>query len=201
MKQSSGESAAAAATAVAAAAGSSAGWASADSSKSPSLKDIMKQEEQQAKHAPESARPAPNSWAAKIGAGAAPPPQQQQRAAASAAAPATAQPSSAAAAAAAPRSQAAALASSTKTRELPVVRGMPPDMVEWCISSMNKIIGAEFNGTGLLEILVSLESPADIREIISETLGSVPLSSQFASEFIKRKQAAAEQLKKGKKGK
>ena len=158
----------------------------AESSKSAkSLKEIMKQEEQQLKQTPESARPAPNSWAAKIGSGAG----------GSAVGPS----SSSGATAAIQRSSAtqptlkpqAAAQSQSKPKEVPVIRGMTPDMTEWCLSCIHKIMGPGFlGGPGLLEILVSLESPADIREIISETLGSVPQASLFASEFLAKRKGA-----------
>jgi len=169
---------------------SKAGWSASETSKSAkSLKDIMKQEEQQLKQTPDASRPAPNSWAAKIGVGVSGSTGPSSVSTSSAASALNAQrpavSSSSASSATKPPPQA-----QSKPKELPTIKGMSPEMVEWCITSMNKIIGGEFNGTGLLEILVSLESPADIREIVSETLGSVPLASQFSTEFIKRKQAA-----------
>lgn len=139
-----------------------------------SLKEIMKQEEQQLKQIPDTARPAPNSWAAKIAAGGSHPP------------PSTATPKPVSTPQQAPKPQNQVIQPQA-SRPLPEISGMSAEMVEWCITSMKKIIGADFDGKGLLEILVSLESPTDIREIISEILGSVPLSSQFATEFIKRK--------------
>lgn len=131
----------------------------------------MKQEELQFKSTPEAARPSPNSWAAKIGSAASPfataTPQLQQPA---------------------PKKATVQQHSTVSTsKPLPIIRGMSTEMVEWCLNCMKKIIGVDFDGSGLLEVLVDLESPTDIREIISETLGSVPLSSQFASEFIKRR--------------
>ena len=151
------------------------GWGTFDSGAGgKSLKDIMKQEEQQLKSNPEAARPSPNSWAAKIGAASSP---------FATASPPLSQP--------VPKKaiqQIQAVGSATAAfKPLPSIRGMSPEMVEWCLNSMKKIIGVDFDGSGLLEVLVDLESPTDIREIISETLGSVPLSSQFATEFIKRR--------------
>jgi hypothetical protein len=137
-----------------------------------SLKDIMKQEEQQLKYNPEAVRPSPNSWAAKIGAASSP---------FATASPPLSQPVP-------KQAMTHAVGSATAAfKPLPSIRGMSPEMVEWCLNSMKKIIGVDFDGSGLLEVLVDLESPTDIREIISETLGSVPLSSQFATEFIKRR--------------
>jgi len=159
----------------------------AESSKSAkSLKEIMKQEEQQLKQTPESARPAPNSWAAKIGSGSSG--GSSAGLSSSSGATAAVQRSSAAQPTLKPQ---AAAQSQSKPKELPVIRGMTPDMTEWCLSCIHKIMGPGFlGGTGLLEILVSLESPADIREIISETLGSVPQASLFASEFLSKRKGA-----------
>lgn len=145
------------------------------------LKEIMQQEEQQSKTSPDSARPAPNSWAAKIGTGggAAPAPAQAPSSGSSS------QPSRSSHQPTSPRLQPAlSIQTMTKPKELPVIRDMSPQMVEWCITTMKGIIGSDFDGTGLLEILVSLESPVDIREIISETLGSTPQVSGMTSRFI-----------------
>ena len=147
------------------------GWGTLDSGAGgKSLKDIMKQEELQFKSNPEAARASPNSWAAKIGSAASPfataTPQLHQPA---------------------PKKATVQHSNVSAPKPLPIIRGMSTEMVEWCLNCMKRIIGVDFDGSGLLEVLVDLESPTDIREIISETLGSVPLSSQFATEFIKRR--------------
>lgn len=132
------------------------------------LKEIMQQESLMSS-SPEVSRPAINSWAAKIGTGASSAPSTVSSS--SSLQPSRAPSNSYQQQPTSPRQQPQPL---MKPVPLPVIRDMAPSMVEWCITTMKGIIGSDFDGTGLLEILVSLESPVDIREIISETLGSTP---------------------------
>ena len=91
-------------------------------------------------------------------------------------------------------------------------KGMPPDLEEFCVASMQKIHGND--DITLLQFCMTLKSPVDVREYLAAYLGSKPevrhiLStapclrnhlflnylvapsspqvSQFASEFIKRR--------------
>lgn len=62
---------------------------------------------------------------------------------------------------------------------------MSPGFRRWCVQQMIKLSGND--DTTLVDYCFTLQSPAEIRESMSGTLGSTPGVSQFASEFIKRK--------------
>lgn len=133
------------------------------------LKEIM-QQESLINSFPEISLPATNSWAAKIGTGSV----SASTPGSSSSGTSSLQPSRTPNNLPQPTSSRQQPQTSAKPVPLPVIHDMAPSMVEWCITTMKGIIGLDFDGTGLLEILVSLESPVDIREIISETLGSTP---------------------------
>ena len=62
---------------------------------------------------------------------------------------------------------------------------MSPGFRRWCVQEMIRLSGHD--DTTLVDYCFTLQSPAEIRESMSGTLGSTPGVSQFASEFIKRK--------------
>lgn len=64
---------------------------------------------------------------------------------------------------------------------------MNPQFRKWCQSSLAKLNGSE--DTTLVEYCLTLSNPSEIRAAFSENLGSTPEISQFATEFLKRKQA------------
>jgi PERQ amino acid-rich with GYF domain-containing protein len=65
-------------------------------------------------------------------------------------------------------------------------KGMSADMIEWCQGAMKFLTGND--DITLLKFCMSLQSGAEIREYLSAYLGSTPQVSQFASEFIRRKE-------------
>lgn len=62
---------------------------------------------------------------------------------------------------------------------------MSPGFRRWCVQEMIRLSGHD--DTTLVDYCFTLQSPAEIRESMSGTLGSTPGVSQFATEFIKRK--------------
>merc|ERR1712032_1696343 len=62
---------------------------------------------------------------------------------------------------------------------------MAPKFRRWCVQEMSRLSGHD--DTTLVDYCFTLQSPAEIRESMSGTLGSTPGVSQFASEFIRRK--------------
>lgn len=62
---------------------------------------------------------------------------------------------------------------------------MSPKFRRWCVQEMIRLSGHD--DTTLVDYCFTLQSPAEIRESMSGTLGSTPGVSQFASEFIRRK--------------
>jgi hypothetical protein len=62
---------------------------------------------------------------------------------------------------------------------------LSPQLTEWCSSHMSKINGS--TDLTLVQYCAGLDSGIEIREIIAATLGSTPQVSQFATEFIRRK--------------
>jgi len=65
--------------------------------------------------------------------------------------------------------------------------GMPKEIAEWCESQLKRI--NNHADISLIQVCYSLKSAGEIREYLAEVLGSTPLVSQFASEFIKRKES------------
>lgn len=79
---------------------------------------------------------------------------------------------------------------------------MPKEIAEWCETQLKKINPQA--DAALMEICFTFESAGDVREYVSQLLGSTPQASQFATEFIRRKESfmshnVGSQLKKKKK--
>lgn len=169
--------------------------------KGPSLKDIMNAEAQAVPVETQTAgRGSGNSWAAKLGVGQTPPPTVISRPAASTnvSASTTVETSSSAA----PSKSVAP----TKTPSAPSKsngstgtagskstdfggKKMLPELEEFCLASMQKLNGT--NDITLLQFCMTLKSAAEIREYLAAYLGSKPEVSQFATEFIRRKEGGA----------
>jgi hypothetical protein len=66
---------------------------------------------------------------------------------------------------------------------------MSAELEEFCLTSMQKLNGT--NDITLLQFCMTLKSAAEIREYLAAYLGSKPEVSQFASEFIRRKEGGA----------
>jgi hypothetical protein len=64
---------------------------------------------------------------------------------------------------------------------------MPAELAEYCTSQLVRFKGDA--DLALMEFVYSLDSPADIRAYVAQYLGSTPAISQFASEFIRRKES------------
>jgi hypothetical protein len=62
---------------------------------------------------------------------------------------------------------------------------MPGDMADWCSVQLKKINNSD--DLTLVEFCMSLGSAVEIREYLAAYLGSTPQVSQFATEFIKKK--------------
>lgn len=77
--------------------------------------------------------------------------------------------------------------------------GMPKDIAEWCESQLKRINNAA--DISLLHVCFSLSSAGEIREYLSEILGSTPAVSLFATEFIKRKELVTSNQNQSKKKK
>jgi len=184
------------------------GWGKRDEQKvKSSLLDIIQEESQTAQSDP-TPRIAPNSWAAKAAAGAppsswgssssgsiAPPPQlavpptppQMQTISAPAKKSAT--------------TTAAAAVTTTRTPSAPQQQqqtgqgkgkdnfgvSVSAEFEEWCLTQLRKINDSD--DLDLIHFCMSLTSAVEIREYFASYLGSTPQVSQFASEFIKRKDA------------
>lgn len=72
---------------------------------------------------------------------------------------------------------------------LPSESAMPSEMRDWCIKELRHFkVNADMT---LIDVCYSTDSNVEIREYMSEFLGSTPQVSMFASEFIKRKDAAS----------
>jgi len=185
------------APAKAAVAAAPSGWGVGTAS-SPSLRDIMLQEQLQ-QPAQEANKPPANSWAAKIGAGGGMAASVAAPAAPSRAPAARQQaPASSTHAQAAARAAAEQEASAKKSKEAKDDfggQGMSPEMAEWCAQSIKPISGS--NDLTLLNYCYTLSNPAEIRATLAEYLGSSAAVSQLATDFIKRKDAAM--TKKGRK--
>lgn len=65
--------------------------------------------------------------------------------------------------------------------------GIPPEFVEWWNLSTRRLsVPSNFE---LLQLCLSVQSTGEIREYFATYLGSTPAVSQFATEFIRRKEA------------
>jgi len=71
-------------------------------------------------------------------------------------------------------------------------KGMSPEMAQWCSSQLKKINGSE--DLTLMQWCMTLQSATEIREYLAAYLGSTPQVSQFATEYIKRKEGGAPSL-------
>ena len=65
-------------------------------------------------------------------------------------------------------------------------KGMSPDFCEWCSNQLLKINGNK--DLTLVKFCTSIESASEIRETLAAYLGSTPQVSQFATEFLRRKE-------------
>lgn len=63
---------------------------------------------------------------------------------------------------------------------------MSKDMAEWCSAQLKKLKGTD-EAMELLQFCMSLKSSVEIREYLSQYLGSSPQVTNFATEFIKFK--------------
>eukprot|EP01034_Spumella_vulgaris_P021599 gene21599-27637_t len=166
------------------------------SAPAPSLRDIMQQEEKQV--APSDRGPAvsaggggrkqPLSWAAKASTGVnatnlLPVPSAVRE-------PATAQQQQ-------PINKAPAKAVApvaTKQRSDISVgadfggKGMSREMAEWCAVQLRKITSSVDDHSALMEFCTSLDSASEIREYLSQYLGSSAQLTNFATDFIKYKE-------------
>jgi len=64
--------------------------------------------------------------------------------------------------------------------------GLSRDMAEWCSVQLKRINGSE--DLTLIDFCMTLQSAGEIREYLAAYLGSNPQVSQFATEFIRRKE-------------
>ena len=72
---------------------------------------------------------------------------------------------------------------------------MSQEFSEWCTNQLLKIAG---NGDlTLVSFCLTIDSAAEIRETLAAYLGSTPQVSQFATEFIKKKEHRANALESG----
>jgi hypothetical protein len=62
--------------------------------------------------------------------------------------------------------------------------GMSREFANWCATQLTKITGNK--DLTLVKFCLSVESTAEIREILAANLGSTPQVSNFATEFIKK---------------
>lgn len=83
----------------------------------------------------------------------------------------------------------------TSTNETNTMKNSEFD--NWCKSEVKKLTGS--TDTSLLLSCLNMESSAKIREFIRDLYGSKPEVSNFATEFIRRKEKSLNQKKKGKK--
>lgn len=75
--------------------------------------------------------------------------------------------------------------------------GLPKEFLDWCLPTLRRM-NANVDLT-LIQFCFSLQSAGEIREYLAEYLGSTAIVSQFATEFIKRKELiASTNQKKGK---
>lgn len=111
-------------------------------------------------------------------------------------------PAPVAAPAAAPKQQQkqkAAAAAPAAPQAVAIPPNMSAEMAEFCISSLTKL-GQNVDLTLPSFCLGSVESSTEVREYFSDYYGSTPAVSQFATEFIRRKEKGSGPGK-GKKGK
>lgn len=64
---------------------------------------------------------------------------------------------------------------------------------DWCTSQMLKINGVR--DLTLIQFCLSIDSAAEVRETLAANLGSTPQVSQFASEFLRRKEESLNEIK------
>lgn len=150
-----------------------------------SLVDIMEQEKKQySQGVPSQKATAPHSWAAKIGAqgGYTAPAPVAPTPVAPAAAPTPAQSVQQS------RSQ-KKNAPSALPEAAPVTgaNGIPQDMVDWCVAQLQRL-QKPLDLTLIAFCLSSVDSASEVREYFADYFGSTPQVSQFASEFIKKRE-------------
>lgn len=63
---------------------------------------------------------------------------------------------------------------------------MSNELISWCTENMQKITGIAGQEDFLCQYLVTLKSPADIRDTVLQNLGSNDKTRSFADEFIRR---------------
>jgi hypothetical protein len=80
------------------------------------------------------------------------------------------------------------MAKQTKSQE---PSNMPREVAEWCEAQLKRINPQA--DPSLMDICFTFESAGDIREYVSQLLGSTPQASQFATEFIRRKESSVNQ--------
>jgi hypothetical protein len=69
---------------------------------------------------------------------------------------------------------------------------MSPDMATWCTAQLKRLNGSD--DLTLMQFCMSLDSAAEIRQYLSEYLGSSPAVTNFATEFIKYKEGGRKAL-------
>lgn len=165
----------------------------------PSLRDIMQQEEKQTVPADGpivsggSTRKQPLSWAAKASTGVnatnlLPVPSAGQIKEYQTSVPTKA-----------PQKPVAVAAPSKQRGDISVGadfggKGMSREMSEWCSAQLRKITNADTDNSALMEFCSSLDSASEIREYLSQYLGSSPQLTNFATDFIKYKEGGKKAL-------
>lgn len=168
--------------------------APAQSKSSASLRDIMEQETSTSGEAVQGASgtsaPAParkgSSWAAKAGSTTFSAPEPvliaPKRAVVPAPAPIAQAAASSTVASVAPRAASKPAPSNSKEKSSFGGKEMSAEMTTWCAAQLKRINGSD--DLTLLHFCMSLDSAADIREYLSEYLGSSPAVSFFAHKDI-----------------
>lgn len=66
---------------------------------------------------------------------------------------------------------------------------MSGDLSEWCAVQLKKLNNSD--DLTLIHFCMTLDSPAEVREYLAAYLGSTPQVSQFATDFLKRRDGRA----------
>ena len=173
------------------------GWGPAQSPSAPSLREIMTQEQRkrQTMELSGASRPTASTWAAKLGGGNSLSwtPQTISTTDFTPSIRATSQDmarpesSSKSSSSVANNVSSAQSTSMSKEKEGDHPSTMPQDLAEFCSAQLLRFKGD--SDLSLMEYMFTLDSAADIRAYMAQYLGSTPTISNFASEFIRRKEA------------
>mmetsp|Transcript_14153 Transcript_14153/g.12816 ORF Transcript_14153/g.12816 Transcript_14153/m.12816 type:complete len:916 (-) Transcript_14153:1415-4162(-) len=156
-----------------------------------SLRDIMKEEQTQLYSQGKDSKPIIGSWAAK--AAIASPPvnisQTQSRTAAQVNAAPQNIPHNVQSLIQASSTQKVSEQNNSINNSIPEFNDMPAELAEWCTVQIKRFSNSAEIST-LLQFCYHIPSAGDIREYLSANLGSTPQVSQFATEFIRKREAS-----------